>query len=97
MAGFNKNPRKIIELMGEVVKTYGLQDAYVESRIETAWQVIAGEASKAVSISRYDRGKLYLTSITSTWAAEVFLRRESLRIKINEFLKGDFVKEIFIR
>ena len=83
----NKDPKSIKTIMEMITKQSGLDVKLREASIPDIWVEIVGEMinthSKVINITS---GKLFISTDSSTWKAEIFLRRQEIIDKINNRL-----------
>ncbi len=94
----NKDPKSIKTIMEMITKQSGLDVKLREASIPDIWVEIVGEMinthSKVINITS---GKLFISTDSSTWKAEIFLRRQEIIDKINNRLGKPHIKELIVR
>jgi len=91
-------PKPIGVLFEDLSAAKGWDEKYNISRLPEVWKEITGETiSKCTKVNKYESGKLYIITTSSTWRTELQLRKQILKDKINEILGKDFVIDIIIR
>ena len=81
-----------------IIKSKGWEEKLKYEEIPEIWNDIVGDVvSRASSVKKFENGVLFIETISSTWRAELLLRKDSFKIELNKRLKQDVVKEINIR
>ncbi|MDQ1267327.1 MAG: hypothetical protein QG635_2481 [Bacteroidota bacterium] len=91
-------PQSLSGALEDVIRTLGLEDDVLEERIKQAWTDIVGEKiSEIAKVKKFEKGKLIITTESSTWRAELTLRRDKLREDINKKIGKLGVTDIIVR
>jgi predicted nucleic acid-binding Zn ribbon protein len=98
MINENNGPKPISKIFLEFVESRNLTDRLAESSIPIYWKEVVGDviASKA-KVRKFEEGKLYINTKSSTWKAEILLRKESIIVSINKILGKELIKELVIK
>lgn len=98
MIGNDKSPKPISKLFLEYVESRNLTERIAESSIPIYWKEVVGEiiASKA-KVKKFAEGKLYISTKSSTWKAEILLRKSTIIVNLNKILGKEMIKELVIK
>lgn len=95
--GENK-PRTLKEVADSLIREFGWEDDFYKLNIEEVWKDTVGEKIASVAIiKKFEKGLLFIETDNSVWKAELFIRRGSIRDKLNKQLKKDIIREIIIK
>ena len=95
MAGF---PVSIMGALQETLQTQGLWHLLHESRLRQQWVKLMGE--RAAGIAELDSLKDGLLSIRvadAAWRNELHYQREALRLRANQILGMNWIKDVRLR
>jgi hypothetical protein len=93
-----KNPRKISEVVCEMCRSMGLDDAYQQYKTLQIWNSVVGEGiSGETVIERFYEGQLFIRVKNPAWRMELNFRKKEIIRKLNEALKERIVNEIIFR
>jgi predicted nucleic acid-binding Zn ribbon protein len=94
----NRDPKSIKLLIDMITKESGLDVKLLEASIPDIWIEVVGEMignhSKVLNTTN---GKLFISTDSSTWKTEIFLRRQEIVDKINNRLGKPHIKELIVR
>ena len=91
-------PKSLKRVFEELITRQGWDLKIKENNIPDIWQEIVGDMiAKVTKVKKVENGKLYVETVSSTWRAELMLRREILIEKINEKIGSNIIKELIIR
>ena len=94
----NRDPKSIKLLIDMITKETGLDVKLLEASIPDIWVEVVGEMignhSKVLNTTN---GKLFISTDSSTWKTEIFLRRQEIVDKINNRLGKPHIKELIVR
>lgn len=89
---------RIGELLQKYLRESGLDRKLQEAAVPGYWNEIVGsQVSTFTTIKRFEEGQLFVEVPIAVWRHELMLRREDIRMKINQRSGSDIVKEIIIR
>ncbi|MGA2297226.1 MAG: DUF721 domain-containing protein, partial [FCB group bacterium] len=78
-------PKPLKRVFEELISRQGWDLKIKEHDIPDVWQEIVGDMiAKVTKVKKVEKGKLYIETVSSTWRAELMLRREMLIEKIND-------------
>lgn len=90
--------QSIGSVIREWLKANGLEEKVQEGSIPAYWEEIVGEAiARNARLERIDKGRIFISVDSATWRAEVTMRREEIRQRINERLGAEVIQEIIVR
>ncbi|MBK9249246.1 MAG: DUF721 domain-containing protein [Ignavibacteria bacterium] len=94
----NENFSSLKILLNQFLRERGLENKIIEYNIPKYWREIVGEQVDKVSTVKYfENGQLFVEVRAAVWRAELLLRREDIRNKINERCGSEIVREIIVR
>jgi predicted nucleic acid-binding Zn ribbon protein len=94
----NRQPKPIMSFFQDIIRELNIEDEYTQQLIEDKWKEIAGEAiAKQCTIRKFEHGTLSIDTTSSTWRAELFLRRHQIKNDLNKAIGKDIIKEIYLR
>lgn len=98
MKNEDNGPKPISKVFLEFVESRNLTQRLTESSIPLYWKEVVGEviASKT-KVKKFDEGKLYISTKSSTWKAEILLRKENIIFNINKILGKEMIKDLVIK
>lgn len=95
MSYFNYNTLQ--NILDDVIKSSDFGELYTQAKIEKKWNDILGNLlDNSVIITDYKDHVLTIKTSSSTWRAEVMLRKEQIIRKLNKELGENTIKEIII-
>ncbi len=91
------NDVSLQEAMQLYLRQFHLEDAYIEARIKNNWQEIMGQliASQTSNVN-YKKGTVGISVNIGVLKSELSHGKEQVKKLINDFLGGDYVKDINI-
>ena len=90
--------RPLKSVMKELMQEFGWEDDYTKSRISEKWKEIVGDRIAEVAvIDKFENRILFIKTSSSIWRSELFLRRGSIKDKINEEFGSEIIKDIIIK
>lgn len=85
-------------ILSQYLKERGLENIVKEVSVPELWEEFIGErAAKVTKILRFENKQLVVEVHSPVWKAELRLRSEDIREKINQRLEGEIVREIIVR
>ncbi len=85
-------------ILQQLLKERGLNHRLIEAALPDLWREVVGPAAGRVSeVQQCRYGSLRVEVTASVWRAELLLRKEEIRRKINERIGEEFVKEIVLK
>jgi predicted nucleic acid-binding Zn ribbon protein len=94
----NRKPEFLNNVVGKIVKELGWEEKFDEAKLKELWkEVVGSRIANHSNIKKLDKGKLIIETSSSTWRAELFLRREMLIEEMNKHLGKKAINEIIIR
>ena len=99
MGNFGKGePKHLKDILNRLIKEYGWEEEQVFEQISSFWGDLVGEqASANAAVYKFEKGKLFIRAMSSTWRTELMLRQGSIRDDINQRLGKELVKELVFR
>lgn len=90
------------EFLGSIISRFlhetGIEESITGFEIPALWNDTVGEKVAAVTkVLSFDKGTLVIGTVSSTWRAELLLRKESIIGQLNDKLRRNAVKELIIR
>ncbi len=93
-----KTPASLGDLIPGVVDDLGLTDRLDEARVEAEWRRIAGPAIGQVTRRvRLHGDRLVVQMDSAAWRQALHMQREEWRVRINEAIGSDRIREIVFR
>ncbi|MCO6466643.1 MAG: DUF721 domain-containing protein [Bradyrhizobiaceae bacterium] len=87
--------KPLTDLLSGVVKQYGLESALLREQLPRIWAQVVGKRVATISTVRsFDGGVLRIHISEPTWRMELTLRKEELRLQMNERIGNDAIKEL---
>jgi predicted nucleic acid-binding Zn ribbon protein len=85
-------------IIKEWLRAHNLKDKLQENSVPAYWVEIVGESvAKHATVERVDKGKMFVKVESAAWRAELAMRREEIRRKVNEHFGAEVVKEVIFR
>jgi predicted nucleic acid-binding Zn ribbon protein len=98
MPSRSNSAKRLGDLVTSIVQQYGQEDRLIEAQVSNAWADVAGSDVASVTDAVWMKGReLHVRVLSPVWRAELFLRREQIRKKINEQVGRDVVDSIVLR
>lgn len=90
------------ESLGAVIKQWlrenNLEEKLQQNEVPAYWVEIVGEAvARHAIVERIDKGKMFVRVESAVWRNELAMRREEIRVKVNERLGAEIVTEVILR
>lgn len=86
------------DLLRGFIKSRQLEGELLKARLPTYWEEVVGKGLAArTQIRSFEHGVLRVHVPEAPWRSELILRREELRLSLNQCAGEDFVREIIIR
>ncbi len=90
------------EFLGSIISKFlhetGIEESITGFEIPVLWSDTVGEKIASVTkVLSFDKGTLVIGTLSSTWRAELLLRKVSIIGQLNEKLGRNAVKELVIR
>ncbi|NTV97567.1 MAG: DUF721 domain-containing protein [Chlorobiaceae bacterium] len=93
-----KSPKSMSEIVVDMCRSLGLQDAYEQYRAMRIWESVVGEPISAVTkVERFTTGQLFIRVKNPAWRMELNFRKKDILQKINESLEKGVVREIIFK
>lgn len=90
--------RSLGDVLNDVLARYKLHDTLHKARMPHYWADVVGPRLAALTEVRgLENGVLKVHVRDATWRAELALRREELRTKLNARIGSDMIREIVLR
>ena len=90
-------PKSLKRVFEELITRQGWDLKIKENNIPEVWHEIVGEIiAKVTKVKKVEKGKLYIETVSSTWRAELMLRRDLIIERINDKIGSEVIKEIII-
>ena len=94
----SRSPRKLGDVLSDLVERLGISDELGEAEIVEAWATIAGPEINAYTESAWMRGKKLFVKVSSPARRQhLHMSRTKWRNRLNLELGGDIVEEIVFR
>ena len=94
----HSNEESLKEVIEQLIKTYQLGDKLNQVKLLHSWGSIMGEAiSKRTDRLTFKEGKLFIYLNSAPLKEELSYAKEKIKIRFNEELGGDFIKEVLIK
>ncbi len=85
-------------IFDQFAKESGLAEKIKELSIPEIWAEISGESiSRVTKVKWFNSGKLCISTNSSTWRAELILRKDDLISEMNKRLGENYIKELVIK
>lgn len=89
--------RTVDYYMQRFFKRYELDEFASQMQVERVYRALAGNLISRLTTSiSFSKGTLRLRLLSAALRHELTMRRESLRLRMNQELGGDIVKQIMI-
>lgn len=86
------------ELLRGFIKSRQLDGELQKARLPIYWEEVVGKGlAERTQIRSFEHGVLRVHVPEAAWRSELILRREELRLSLNQRAGEDFVREIIIR
>jgi predicted nucleic acid-binding Zn ribbon protein len=86
------------DLLRGFIKSRQLEGELLKARLPVYWEEVVGKGLAArTHIRSFEHGVLRVHVPEASWRSELILRREELRLSLNQRAGEDFVREIIIR
>lgn len=90
-------PKSLDKIIDKLVEKHGWGDQIVLEKIPEIWNEAVGEKIAAVTkIKRFEDGKLFIETASSTWKTEISLRREQLIENLNKKLGANLIEKLVL-
>ena len=91
------NDEGLAGAMMRMLEAYGLKEKYNEARLRASWEQIVGLSIARQTIQfQITEGVLWVKVRSAALRQELMFNRETIRTRLNDYLKDDFVKEVRI-
>lgn len=91
-------PQKLGDVLGQLIRSMGIEGPLARGAVITKWESILGEKMMQHVDKSWMRGdKLYVRVSSSAWRHELHLQREQWRLRLNQEVGSDAVREIIFR
>ncbi len=91
------DPKSLSDALKEAAKYFKLSESIQKGDVLILFEKIVGPSiSKFAHAKTFFRGTLVLEVESSSWKNELFLMREDIKEKINQYFKTEVVKQIRI-
>ncbi|MFN4985116.1 MAG: DUF721 domain-containing protein [Ignavibacteria bacterium] len=86
------------DLLRGFIKSRQLEGELLKARLPVYWEEVVGKGlAGRTQIRSFEHGVLRVHVPEAAWRSELILRREELRLSLNQRAGEDFVREIIIR
>lgn len=86
------------DLLRGFIKSRHLEAELLKARLPVYWEDVVGKGlAGRTQIRSFEHGVLRIHVPEAPWRSELMLRREELRLSLNQRAGEDFVREIIIR
>ena len=86
------------DLLRSFIKSRHLEGELLKARLPAYWEEVVGKGlASRTQIRSFEHGVLRVHVAEAPWRSELMLRREELRLSLNQRAGEDFVREIIIR
>jgi predicted nucleic acid-binding Zn ribbon protein len=86
------------ELVTDMCRNLGMNDAYEQYRTMRIWSSVVGEAiAEVTAVERFTSGQLFVRVKSPAWRMELNFRKKDILRRINESLEKAMVKEIIFK
>jgi len=86
------------DLLQSFIKSRHLEGELLKARLPAYWEEVVGTGlASRTQIRSFEHGVLRVHVPEAPWRSEFMLRREELRLSLNQRAGQDFVREIIIR
>lgn len=93
-----KNPKSISEIVVDMCRNLGMNDAYEQYRAIRVWESVVGEAiSSVTAVERFMEGRLFVKVRNPAWRMELNFRKQDIQRKLNDSMEKGVVKEIIFK
>lgn len=90
--------KPLSELLGGFVRQYGLEQAMLRQRMPEYWQDVVGKRPAELStVHSFENGVLTVQVQSASWRAELHLRREEIRTKLNACIGTEAIRELHVK
>jgi predicted nucleic acid-binding Zn ribbon protein len=94
----NRDPKTIKSILDLLTKQTGLDVKLMEASIPDLWNEVVGESiGNHSKVEKTSDGKLFISTDSSTWKSEIFMRRQEIVDKLNTRLGKPHIKELIVR
>jgi len=94
---FAGRPKRIDNVIAQVVQRRGYAQVRAASVREEAWQTVVGEVASATQVGSLRRGTLEIQVANSLLMQELTFRKEELLTKLNAVLPDTEIKQLRFR
>lgn len=94
----NENAQLLGTVLADILRKHGLDKKLRAHAIPEYWEEIIGQnAAKVAKVKKLEHGTLFIEVGAPVWRAELMMRREEIRKKINEKLGAELVRDIVLK
>lgn len=94
----NENAQMLGTVLADILRQHGLDKKLRAHAIPEHWASIVGQnAAKVTNVKKLEHGTLIVEVGAPVWRAELMMRREEIRKKINEKLGAELVRDIVLK
>lgn len=94
---FSRQPISLGDALKSIIEELNLQPILIQGKLPAIWREVVGDTiADSVSVVRLKDGTLFLSAESSSWKAEILLRRHDLIERINEKFNDKVVNKIFV-
>ena len=94
---YAKQPKRIDNVIAQVVQRKGYAQVRTQGERDTAWQKVAGEMAASTQVGSLRRGTLEILVANSLVMQELTFRKEELLAQLQEALPETTIKQIRFR
>lgn len=92
-----RDARSFGNIFAGIADTLGITEKLREARVMEIWKEILGEQIEInAKMTKFENGKAYIETKSSTWKVEITIRKDKLTERINEIFGEQIVKELII-
>lgn len=94
---YNNNGSMNKHLFEDVLRRYGLSEAYAQQEAVRLWPLVAGQLAKLANAMYVEEGTLHIAAVNATVAHELRFLAEELIRRLNRRLQGRTIRQLKIR
>lgn len=92
------NEEPLNDVIGRLLKAYGLEDGYYAAAVVTHWEKMMGPAvSKRTKQVKIENGKLIIVLDSAALRHELSFAKEKIAARINKEIMPGLIKEVELR
>ena len=95
---FNSEFKPVKNLLHDVIANKGWANKLLEARMPEIWNASVGDViAKSTRVKKFENGCLFINADSSTWRAELLLRKNQLIEKLNDSIGERAIEDLIIR